>query len=136
VSEAGDAKASQQAFADAQAEVGVRCPDLLDPEKFGHAIQFATTVLSAAAQNKAHPVNAQLQRLATPKERAAHLLETFANASGYVVKPRDSVVQSRNERSLREHARSTVSGRARPSPSTQFERDRNAFDDSMAKHGM
>lgn len=129
VSDAQAAQRGQQVFADAQVEIGVRCPDLLDPKKFDEALE----VVSELA--KTQVVQRQLQRFATPKEKALHLLSAAANALEYEVKPSGSVIQARGEKELRAHARSTISDRARPAPSTQREKDWAAYNDSMAKHG-
>jgi hypothetical protein len=136
VTQAQDAVRTHQVFADAQVEVGERFPDLLDPSKFDLGIAFALSLMKEASEHPEHPVNQQLQRYATPKERAAHLLEAYAYAAGYEAQETGDESEDRRERKLRSHARSTVSDRSRPAPTTQHERDRAVFYDVMAKHGI
>ncbi len=136
VSEAQAAQAGQQVFVDAQVEVGKRIPELLDPTKFGKALKFAASLIKDAKEDPDHPVNEQLSRFATPREKAAHLLETYANVSGFKAKPSGEVVQSRGEKILRDNARSTVGDRTRTAPLTEREVDIYAFNDSMAKQGL
>lgn len=129
VNQAREAQTLTQLFADAQVEIGARIPDLLDPRKFEEALEVVSEL------GKTKVVQQQLQRYATPKERAQHLLRAAAHALELEIKPSGSESEARGERELRAHARSTISGRNRPAPSTQRERDLAAFDDSMARHG-
>lgn len=130
MTEAQQAQAGQQVFVAAQVEVGERFPDLLDPTKFEEALEVVAELA------KTRVVSEQLQRFATPKEKANHLLEAAAHALKYEETESGDESEARRERTLRAHARSTVTDRSRPTPATALEADKAFFDDVMAKHNL
>lgn len=120
-----DAQQSQQMemLVAVQAEVGKSFPDLLDPATFEDVTKEAVAISGSK----------RFERYANPRERAAACYRVACQNLELESVESDSKSE---DRSIRRDARSTVSDRSRPAPTTPKEVDRHRFNDIAAKYGL
>lgn len=122
------ARTEAELVTSAQAEVGKRFPELLDPDTF-ETVAENVRVLSNLPK---------YQKIASLTGRVNACFEDACKLLGLQPSESDSQVrdEAAAEKALRRVSGSTVSDRTRPTPTTQAEIDRETFDSVMAKHGM
>lgn len=109
----------------AQAEVGKRFPDLLDPETFTEVLDEVRVLANSK----------KYLRIANPQERVNLCFQDACQR--LELKEEESDGQSRAaEKEQRSRSRSTVSDRNRPTAVTARDMDRERFDAIAAKHGL
>jgi len=119
------ARTEQELVNSAREEVGKRFPDLLDPDTFEKVAENVRVLGNLP----------KYQEIASLPGRVNACFEDACKLLGLQPAESDSQVRV-DAKAQRRASGSTVGDRARPTPTTQKERDRERFDELMAKHGL